>query len=391
MKTSRNIWSLPDFTNWLKKNLEIEQTPSIRLARQTRIAPSDIPEALRISGEAILRQGIHQVPFTAFGNLFQRPVTCLKPVTRGHMVITLKKIYFIAPDQILEFPVPIITCITTNSNFFEFKIRQQPVFQVQFLEESPLKYEFIFQKLLDRHYQAAGKKILEYQPSLRFGYPSHRQRSLEIKADRPLRFAPFQLILTRILLFKIRVLLRSFIQVTVHHRNLLPQNYPYISLANHQSIFDPFIILAFTHKEIGFLTKSTSFCHFFERFMLKLGKAIPTTRYQTDPAVIYHIRTFLSKNITVGIFPEGERCWDGRMQPFKISVIRLLLQLRIPVVPIITHNSFKFFPRWARFPERAKVDLEICAPFCLVPDIFSLQELKGFVEKRFREALDQKE
>ncbi|MEJ2637026.1 MAG: lysophospholipid acyltransferase family protein [Calditrichia bacterium] len=174
-------------------------------------------------------------------------------------------------------------------------------------------------------------------------------------------------------------------RVKVERNGDLPANFPFVALLNHQSVFDPFIVLAFLDQRIAFLTKSTSFAHLIVRLALWLGRGIPTTRYQTDPRVIRHMRTFLERGIPLGIFPEGERTWNGELGEFKYSVVRLLVKFRIPVVPIIIFNSFSLMPRWAGFPRRQQIELTVAAPFCLVPKIFPCSELKLFLESRFCE------
>jgi hypothetical protein len=89
----------------------------------------------------------------------------------------------------------------------------------------------------------------------------------------------------------------------------------------------------------------------------------------------------------VGIFPEGERCWDGRMQAFKLSVIKLLMASRETINIMVLQNAFRFWPRWSKLPRRAKVKMDIHAPFCLIPDLYPVDEQRRFLENIFRTAL----
>ncbi|MBN2365310.1 MAG: 1-acyl-sn-glycerol-3-phosphate acyltransferase [Calditrichaeota bacterium] len=380
-------WTLPTLKAWMINEISIQQQQSILDYRHSPIRDSAIESPLRISGRAALRQGNRQTVFQSFANIFQRAITCPVKVADGYLVISKTRFYFVTPRELKIFPLEDLTCITTNSHYFEFKMQNEPVWQIEFAEESPLKYEILFQKLVSEYYAEKGLTCIEYQPRIRFSNPDLHPLRLKLNSKSPAKETPFQSILVNFLRFILRTFFRIFIKVTVQGRNLLPEDYPFVAILNHQSIFDPFIILAFLDRRIGFLTKSTSFCGLFEQRILRLGKAIPTTRYYTDPQVIYHLRLFLGKGIPVGIFPEGERCWDGEMQKFKISVIRLLTQMEIPLVPIVIRNSFHFFPRWAKLPGHEKVELIVLPPFGIVPDLFDYETIRKFIEDQFSSIL----
>jgi 1-acyl-sn-glycerol-3-phosphate acyltransferase len=50
--------------------------------------------------------------------------------------------------------------------------------------------------------------------------------------------------------------------------------------------------------------------------------------------------------VGVGVFPEGERSWDGRLQPLRRGTIRLLLKAGVPVIPCGMVGTYEVFPRW---------------------------------------------
>ncbi|NIW80730.1 MAG: hypothetical protein GWN16_15270, partial [Calditrichae bacterium] len=160
-------------------------------------------------------------------------------------------------------------------------------------------------------------------------------------------------------------------------------------ILNHQSALDPFITGAFWDRHIAFLTKSTSFIHWLPRLLLRWAMALPTTRYQTDPQIITIMDTLFKRNTRIGIFPEGERCWDGKLQAFKLSVVKILMSSREAIYPLVIQNTFKFWPRWATFPRRAKIKITIAPPFCLVDNYFSIDEQRQFLEDYFRDILQE--
>jgi len=381
-------WSLPAYMNWMKNSFQPEQAVHILKTRLQNLPPSVATLPLRISLIAVLRQGLIRTQYTGFANLFKRSLSFPTTLHKGVLVIYEDHFTFISPRQLFEFKMKDLTCVTTNGYYFEFKIRKEPFYQINFLYESPLKYEILFQKLLHRYYRLQNMQIFEFQPKLKLRKPSLPSESLDIIPDKSITPDYFQKLLRWILLFKLKILLRFFIKVNVVNSELLPHSFPFIMLLNHQSIFDPFIILSFLDNRIGFLTKSTSFSHGLTRWFLRLGKAIPTTRFETDPTVIRHIQKYLECGIPVGIFPEGERCWDGEMLAMKWSVVRLLYKTRVPVVPVVIENTFAFMPRWDHKPYRQKITIEVGAPFCLSHQNSDIEKIKEWLESRFQNILN---
>lgn len=53
----------------------------------------------------------------------------------------------------------------------------------------------------------------------------------------------------------------------------------------------------------------------------------------------------LKDGMSLTIFPEGSRSWDGKMIPFKRGAFMLAGEFRLPVVPITVDGSFRAMPR----------------------------------------------
>ena len=185
----------------------------------------------------------------------------------------------------------------------------------------------------------------------------------------------------------IKQFLRLLISVEIHGKENWQREGKGVVLLNHQSVLDPFIFGAFLDYRVAFLTKSTSFTHWLPRVFLRWARGLPTTRYQADPQIIPVMKTFLSRGMKVGIFPEGERCWDGEMQSFKLSLVKILMASREALSIVVLENVFRLWPRWAKFPKRAHIKINIQAPFCLIPNLYSVDEQRRFLESFYLAAL----
>jgi len=345
----------------------------------------------RISQKALLRQGIPDLNFHGYHGLFQRIIEKPQQICGGYLVIYEEYAEFRSESLTFKWPANEFSCVTTNGHYFEFKIEHQPFFQIHFLNESPLKYEIIFRKWISQFYQKAGKDyIIEFQPRLIFAPPRQSQQKLDFSVNHN---SEKGYIFEKVVMVTVKILVRTFLSFLIRVKVLSKENWNIVksgfTILNHQSGLDPFIVGAFLDRKIAFLTKNTAFNSWLPRLFLRWNMGVPTTRYQTDPPVIYLIRRLLKRGIKIGIFPEGERTWGGRMHPFKASVVKLLMASREAITPIILKNAFDFWPRWAKLPRRAELQILVGAPFCLIPEIYPVAEQQKFLEEYFRTYLNE--
>ena len=309
-------------------------------------------------------------------------------MAQGRLLLYPDSVAFHTSREVVTWHIGDVTCVTTNGHYFEFKIRRQPFYQILFEEESPLKYQLLLRKWLGEFYRQTGRgEIIEYQPRVRVKPPEPPRQFWNIPEPAAAEHTriPEKTVMGAVA-FVLRTILRLWIRVQISGTEYWHRGKRGIVLVNHQSVLDPFIIGAYLDRGIAFLTKSTSFAHWLPRTFLKWAMAIPTTRYQTDPAVIVAVRALLRRGIRVGVFPEGERCWDGAMQHFKLNLVKMLMASRETIYPLVIHNAFHFLPRWAKFPRRAIIALHLQPPFCLLP-IYPVDEQRQFLEERFRNTL----
>ena len=378
-----------EYYNLIERELSIKKT-SFNTVSSDKL--NSINDALRISKEAELRQGNQLINFIGYHKLYQRKIE--KPVIIGEGYLAIFKDYveFISEIKRWKWPVNQFSCVTTNGYYFEFKIKHKPFYQIKFLHESPLKYEIIFRNWLKQFYHNSDeKRIVEFQPRIIFSSPQQFEKPLNFSSHQHSEQNYFfEKISINVIQFIIRTLLRFWLKVRIISRENWETVRNGFTLLNHQSALDPFIVGAFLDRKIAFLTKDTSFTHWLPRFFLKWLMGIPTTRYQTDPEVIYFIRKLLNRGINIGIFPEGERTWSGKLHSFKLSLVKLLMASREAITPIILHNAFYFWPRWAKFPHKKEVQIVIEAPFCLIPEIYTVEEQQKFLEEYYKIRLNEK-
>lgn len=167
------------------------------------------------------------------------------------------------------------------------------------------------------------------------------------------------------LAFLARHLFRVIGRLDVRGLDNVPRDGPFLLLANHESILDPILIQAVCPRAVHTMAKSTQFASPFMGWLMRAAKSFPVRRYQVDPQSVRMVLRRLEQGEPVGIYPEGERSWDGRLQAPRRGTIRLVLQAGVPIVPCRISGSYEVWPRWDRGIRRGNVRIDFGPPFRL--------------------------
>lgn len=137
------------------------------------------------------------------------------------------------------------------------------------------------------------------------------------------------------------------VRVKVVGRENIDPATSYVFVANHQGAFDIWTIFGYLNHTFKWLMKKE-----LEKIML-VGYACKTSGHVfVDDSSISSIRETISESesklkdgMSLVIFPEGSRSWDGKMIPFKRGAFMLAAEFRLPVVPLTIDGSFRAMPR----------------------------------------------
>ena len=148
------------------------------------------------------------------------------------------------------------------------------------------------------------------------------------------------------------------VRTRVTGRRNIPRKGPFFLVVNHLSILDPVVVMASCPGASRRSPRAPSFAAgWFFPWVLPRAGAIPTRRYKVDPQVVRTVLRVLERGEGVCLYPEGERSWDGTLQPLRRGTVRLLLKAGVPVIPCGISGSFEARPRWSRSLHRARVSL----------------------------------
>lgn len=196
----------------------------------------------------------------------------------------------------------------------------------------------------------------------------------------------------RVIRFLSRWTLRVLARVRAEGVENIPREGAFILLPNHESAMDPLLVQGFCPRPVHAMTKSTQFASPFFRWMIPRLHGFPVRRYRVDPQAVRMLLRYLERGRGVCVYPEGERTWDGELQPFRRGALRVLLRAGVPIVPVGIWGMFQLWPRWARRPRlrpRATVRIRYGQPFQMEP-ILDRDEREARIpelDQRLREEL----
>jgi len=169
--------------------------------------------------------------------------------------------------------------------------------------------------------------------------------------------------LYRILTPPSRWFVKSSARIHVEGVENMPRAGGFLLLPNHQSALDPFVVQSFCPRPIHSMTKSTQFGVPVVRWILPRIGAFPVRRFQVDPQAVRTALRLLEGGAGVCIYPEGERTWDGSIQPFRRGTLHLALRVGVPIIPVGLNGMFDLWPRWLGKPRpRPRVTLRFGEP-----------------------------
>jgi 1-acyl-sn-glycerol-3-phosphate acyltransferase len=139
----------------------------------------------------------------------------------------------------------------------------------------------------------------------------------------------------------------TFCPVKVKGRENLDKNQSYIFVANHQGIYDIFLIYGYLNVPIKWMMKQSL------RKLPFVGRACEMAGFifvdnSSPKAVVRTIQDAeqkLKKGASIAIFPEGSRTSTGKMGKFKKGAYQMAIDLKLPVVPVTINGSYQVMPR----------------------------------------------
>lgn len=154
-----------------------------------------------------------------------------------------------------------------------------------------------------------------------------------------------------------RALLKFYFQFEITGREKVPSKGPFILVANHVSYADPVVMgVACNMVPVTFMAKKELFDKsFLGRWIMAIG-CIPTDRHSgSSQSLKKALKILLKERGVLGIFPEGTRSRDGKLQQAELGIGFLALKAKVPIIPLYIWGTDKVMPIGQTYLTRAKI------------------------------------
>ncbi len=121
----------------------------------------------------------------------------------------------------------------------------------------------------------------------------------------------------------------------------------FLLAANHANAADPFVLGSFLDRPVRYMANLEGVSAISAAAGAALG-AFGKRKGVPDYAALRFALAALRRGEPVGIFPEGDRSWDGATAPIGSGVARLARLAGVPIVVALQRGSYLSRPRWAR-------------------------------------------
>ncbi len=145
----------------------------------------------------------------------------------------------------------------------------------------------------------------------------------------------------------------------------IPKDRPFIIAANHTSYMDHFglasLIVPHLNKKLHFLAKKEHF-EGMQKFWHEYAGAIPLDREKGGKEALKWAIQALKEGKIIGIYPEGTRSPDGKIQQGKTGAARLAVAAKVPIIPIGLIGMFDILPKGKLIPKLKRAAINVGSP-----------------------------
>lgn len=149
----------------------------------------------------------------------------------------------------------------------------------------------------------------------------------------------------------------------------IPATGPVILASNHLSFSDSIFLPLQSRRPVVFLAKSEYFTGkgikgALTRWFFKSTGQLPIDRSggKASEASLNTGLKVLSQGQVLGIYPEGTRSPDGRLYRGRTGIARMVLESKVPVIPVAMIDTEKVQPIGKRLPRIRRIGIVVGTP-----------------------------
>jgi len=185
---------------------------------------------------------------------------------------------------------------------------------------------------------------------------------------------------------KFLIIFKLIFRLKVTGQENIPQDGPFIIVANHSSLLDPVILGISIKPKIIFVAAAYLFKIGWLSYLLRKANSIPV-QGENDISSLKRALKILQRGGVLGIFPEGGVDRQKDDLPIKAGAAYLATKVGVPIVPIKIKGADKVLPRGEKFIRSLnKIEVEIKRPiYCSRHTNKNKEIIKRVVESYIKE------
>lgn len=137
------------------------------------------------------------------------------------------------------------------------------------------------------------------------------------------------------------------VRVEVIGREQLDPSRTYVFMSNHVSNLDPPIQIPLIPRRTSVMVKKELFKTPILGAAMRMGSLVPVDRGDRDAGIeaVTAAKAVIDKGISMTIYVEGKRSFDGKLLPFKKGPFYLAMECGVPVVPMTIVGTHEAMPK----------------------------------------------
>lgn len=157
---------------------------------------------------------------------------------------------------------------------------------------------------------------------------------------------------------------------------------PYIVLANHTTNWDPVLVGCSFKKPMNFIASEHAMrMGFLSKIIGALFVPIQRVKGSTDASAALGMVSMLKKGISVGLFPEGSRSFDGTTEALHPTTGRLIKMSGASLITYRISGGYLTSPRWGYKLRRGKVCGEVV-------NIYTSEQIKAMSPQEITDCIN---
>jgi 1-acyl-sn-glycerol-3-phosphate acyltransferase len=189
-------------------------------------------------------------------------------------------------------------------------------------------------------------------------------------APDPTHFRFDRLIVHHLMARTVRLLFWLYSRWQIIGLENVPRSGPILFAANHASYIDPLLgwSAIYGTRRMWGVAKQELWKGRTLSYLMDCIGSVPVQRNTADRVMIRRVLDLLARGETVGIFPEGTRTPDGKLQPAQPGLALLAQKSGAPIVPVALIGTYQMMPRDSKKLKRGRLKVIFGKPLTFSPD-----------------------